>query len=514
MHDTHETHETHNAHDTNDTHGTHGELFAAVFGGADDTLVRLLRADPAGCVAALDGEGRTALYAAAVGDRPSAVRLLLAAGADPGRACGEGGADLPLCGAASGGHTEVVRALLAAGAEPDLREAYGFTAVAWAAVQGFAETLEALLEGGAGPDLPGPGGERPLVLAARRGSAAAVRALLRHGAGAADPGGREAALAEARHWLGRDVERELREGLAAAYGDGFETVVRRTVADGAETVAVELLRDGTPVAGRAAGTGHAAVATVLEAALGVRAGYEELARRALRCRDPERDDWREAVAALVALPVEETFQVAAVWCRSDDEWRRTLGADVLAELPAGAGGRSRALEAVRAVAAALTAPGPPGLVGAVVRALARHGGRPGDVARYAGHPDPEVRRLVANAPPLAAEQALGTLIALTKDLDPVVRRTAVAALAATDAAEQRVREALARRLRDGDDGVAAEAAAGLARRGDDRAVAALARLLARAAPEGAAWARAREAVALIPRGPERSALERVPGRRR
>jgi hypothetical protein len=73
----------------------HDELFTAVFGGADDTLVRLLRADPAGSVAALDGEGRTALYAAAVGDRPSAVRLLLAAGADPQRACGDDAGDLP-----------------------------------------------------------------------------------------------------------------------------------------------------------------------------------------------------------------------------------------------------------------------------------------------------------------------------------------------------------------------------------------------------------------------------------
>ncbi|WP_268984584.1 ankyrin repeat domain-containing protein, partial [Streptomyces fuscigenes] len=419
----------------------HDELFAAVFAGSDDTLVRLLRADAVGAVGAVDGEGRTALYAAAVGDRPSAVRLLLAAGADPQRACGEEGGDLPLCGAASGGHTEVVRALLAAGAEPDLREAYGFTATAWAAVQGFADTLEALLEGGADPDLPGPGGERPLVLAARRGSVAAVRALLGHGAGSGDPGGREAALAEARHWLERDVARELARGLADAYGDGFETVVRRSAEDGAESVTVELLRDGALVAGRTAGTGHAGVATVLEAALGVRAGYEELARRALRCRDPRRDDWRESVAALAAMSPEETFQVAAVWCRAGDEWRRTLAADVLAELPAGPGLSPRVVESVREVSAAAFAQGAagrPALVAAAVRALGRHGCRPGDVARYAGHPDPEVRRRVAESAPAAAEQGLGTLVALTTDLDPAVRRTAVAALAATGAAESRV----------------------------------------------------------------------------
>ncbi|MEW2548764.1 ankyrin repeat domain-containing protein [Streptomyces sp. NPDC047002] len=491
----------------------HEELFAAVYGGADDVVVRLLRAGTADALAAVDGEGHTALYAAAVADRPSAVRLLLAAGADPRGACGEGGGDLPLCGAASGGHTEVVRALLAAGAEADAREAYGFTAVAWAAVQGFADTLDVLLERGAEPDLPGPGGELPLVLAARRGSARAVRALLRHGAGAAGPGGREAALAEARGRLGLDVERELREELAAAYGEGFETVVRRAVADGAETVAVELLRDGVPVAGRAAGTGHAAVVTVLEGALGVRAGYEELAGRALGCGDPGRDDWREAVAALVAQPAEETFQVAAVWCRSPDEARRALAADVLAGLPAGGARSERVARVLREVSAGAAGAGG-ALAGAVVRALARHGGRPGDVARHAAHRDAEVRRLVAGAPQLAAEAGLGTLAALSSDRVPAVRRAAVAALAAADSAEPRVREALVRRLGDADDAVAAEAAAGLARRGDERAAPALARLLAGADPAGPAWQRAREAVALLPRGPVRRSLELTPPRRR
>ncbi|MEK8142632.1 ankyrin repeat domain-containing protein [Streptomyces sp. M10(2022)] len=62
-----------------------------------------------------DEESTTALYLAAVQDRPAVVRLLLAAGADPDRASGRDAADLPLCGAACGGHTEVVDALLSAG---------------------------------------------------------------------------------------------------------------------------------------------------------------------------------------------------------------------------------------------------------------------------------------------------------------------------------------------------------------------------------------------------------------
>ncbi|MYR37440.1 hypothetical protein GTX14_13235, partial [Streptomyces sp. SID4944] len=72
----------------------------------DDAVVRALRAGAR--AESSDEEGTTALYLAAVHDRPGAVRLLLAAGADPDRASGPEGSDLPLCGAACGGHTEVV----------------------------------------------------------------------------------------------------------------------------------------------------------------------------------------------------------------------------------------------------------------------------------------------------------------------------------------------------------------------------------------------------------------------
>ncbi|TXL93087.1 ankyrin repeat domain-containing protein, partial [Streptomyces sp. IB2014 016-6] len=195
------------------------ELFSAVYEGRDDTVVALLRSGvPA---EATDRDGQSALYAAAVSDEPGAVRVLLAAGADPERASGADGGDLPLCGAACGGHTEVVVTLLAAGARPDRREAYGFTALAWAVGQGHADTVEALLAHGADPDLPGPGGgardgEPPLVTAARRGSPSTVRALLRHGAGA-----REEALAEARRWTAPEaVEHELHAELLPVAGGG------------------------------------------------------------------------------------------------------------------------------------------------------------------------------------------------------------------------------------------------------------------------------------------------------
>ncbi|MBQ1114162.1 ankyrin repeat domain-containing protein [Streptomyces sp. C3-3] len=228
----------------------------------ENAVVRALRSGaPA---ESSDEEGTTALYLASVQDRLEAVRLLLAAGADPNRASGPGASDLPLCGAACGGHTEVVEALLSAGAKPDLREEFGFTALRWAVGLGQAPTVEALLAHGADPLLPGPQGEAMLVLAAQRGSLRTVRALLAHGAGAA---GQESvvalALAEARRIAALDPERELRRRLEESYGSGIETVTRHDRRDGEETMAVELLRDGVPSAGTDQHMGHGEIAVLL-----------------------------------------------------------------------------------------------------------------------------------------------------------------------------------------------------------------------------------------------------------
>ncbi|MEU1894680.1 ankyrin repeat domain-containing protein [Streptomyces pristinaespiralis] len=248
------------------------ELFEAFCDSDDDAVVRLLRAgtDPE----TTDEDGRTALYLAATGNEAGIVRLLLAAGADPDRACGPEDGDLPLCGAAVWGHTEAVRALLAAGATPDRRELLGFTPMIWAVGQGRTETVEALLEYGADPDLPGPAGEAPLVIAARRGSPSTVRALLRHGAGSRAET-LEEALEEARRWMTLDVEEELRRGLLA-YEPGAETASRRVEEDGGATVVVEVLHDGRPTSGNEQQTGHGAIATILEERLGLRTPYADL----------------------------------------------------------------------------------------------------------------------------------------------------------------------------------------------------------------------------------------------
>ncbi|MFJ2413825.1 ankyrin repeat domain-containing protein [Streptomyces brevispora] len=307
-------------------------LFDALYEG-DDAVVRLLRAGvPA---ESSDENGASALYLAAVSDRPGVVRLLLAAGADPDRACGPESGDLPICGAACGGHTEVVEALLAAGARPDLPEQFGFTALRWAVGLGHAQTAWTLLAHGADPCLPGPEGESPLVLATRRGSLETVRALLRHGAGATR-GALEEALDEALRVLDVDLEQEMRGGLRDAYGDtdAHQVSVRRDVVDGGETLTVELVRDGEPFAGQDRQTGHGAIATLLETELGLLAPFEELARRALRSGSPELDNWHASAEALRERGHEETRQAAAAWCVSGDPSRRAFGADVLARLGA------------------------------------------------------------------------------------------------------------------------------------------------------------------------------------
>ncbi|MFE9136061.1 ankyrin repeat domain-containing protein [Streptomyces sp. NPDC007355] len=458
-------------------------LFDAIRDGDEDGAVRALRdgADPES-----REDGETALYRAAVGDEAGIVRVLLAAGADPGRGSGEDGGDLPLCGAAVGGHTEVARALLAAGAAADQEEAYGFTALAWALRLGHADTARALLEYGADPDRRGPDGILPLVAAARRGSSGCVRALLDHGATA-----REAALREARRWIGADIAAELRRGLVAGNGGGqtYEAVVRRVREDGGITVVVDLLReDGSPGRGDDRQTAHAAIATLLESALGLRTSHEELAARALRCGDPELDDWTTAVAELAGRADEETFVAAAAWCAYRDPLRRALGARVLGALPGfapsavpvlrrlAAEGATQAREPVLSVVSALGQCADPAAVPELLAA--------------AGHPDAAVRRAVAGAlagiVPAGHVEALGVLLALSRDGDARVRDWATLALAELPDDTPLVREGLAERLGDPDPETAAEAARGLAIRQDPRAVDALASALADGDPEGAA----------------------------
>ncbi|MEV6649681.1 ankyrin repeat domain-containing protein [Streptomyces sp. NPDC051219] len=486
----------------------HGDLFEAVVSGEDDTVVRLLRSGiPA---EATDEEGQTALYLAAVQDQPGIARLLLAAGADPNRSSGQDSVDLPLCGAACGGHAEVARALLAAGAQPDRREEFGYTAMTWAVQQGHTDTVETLLAYGASPDLAGPHGEPPLVLAARRGAAGTVRTLLEHGAAA-----KNEALGEARRWLGLDVEQELRRRLTSAYEGEFDTVTRRVEEDGGVTVVVELLGDNAPRAGDEQQTGHAAIATLLEAELGIQTPFAELAERALRCGDPDNDDWIEAMHVLHRRGDEETFQAASAWCASGEPMRQAFAADVLGRLGFQGGEKPFAARSLPVLRELSREAADPELIQSAVLALG-HQGDPAalpEILRHAGHPDPEVRYRVALAlgglVPGDHEEAIGLLVTLSGDTDDRVRDWATMALAGVDADTPTVREALAARLDDDDADAAAEAARGLAMRQDPRATGALVRILADEDPDGYAYSTAAQAVEYVVDEGDRMRLERT-----
>ncbi|MFF0436563.1 ankyrin repeat domain-containing protein [Streptomyces sp. NPDC004327] len=489
------------------------KLFDALWTGDDDGVVRALR-EGAG-PEERDADGETPLYRAAVGNQPVAVRLLLAAGADPGRPSGADEGDLPLCGAACGGHTEVVRALLAAGADPDQEEAYAYTALAWAVRLGHTGAARALLDAGADPTRPGPDGLDPLTAAARRGSASLVRALLDHGAGR-DPAAVTAALAEARRWIGADMAAVLRRGLVESRGAGetYEAVVRRVPEDGGITVVVELLReDGAPSHGDERQTSHAAIATLLEGALGEPAPAGELAERALRCGVPGHADWTTAVAALAARPAEAAFVTATAWCAGPEPLRRALGAQVLAALP---GYAASAVPVLRRLAAEVASgerepEREPAL--SVVTALGAcgDGGAVPVLLALAGHPDAEVRRQVgaalAGLVPAGDTAAVAALVGLSRDPDPRVRDWATLALGELADDTPVVREALAARLADPDPETAAEAARGLAIRQDPRAVDALARILADGDPEGPARETALAALEHVPDPRIRTRLE-------
>lgn len=447
------------------------DIVAAVYAGDDDAVMRLLR-DGAEAEST-DEEGRTVLCTAATHNEAGIVRLLLAAGADPDRACGPQHDDLPLCGAAVWGHTAAVRALLAAGATPDRAEPHGATPLTWAVGNGRTSTVEALLEYGA---------------ASRTGT-------LRE------------ALEEARTWMARDVEQELRRGLLAGRPEA-ETVSKRIEEDGGTTVVVQVLRDGRPTAGNEQQTGHGAIATILEERLGVRTPYESLEERASDHGSLDHDEWIEAVAVLWRRGDEETFRAAAAGCASGTPLRQVFAAEVLGRLGRGAeaGGQAagpftaRALPLLRELSREAR---DPELLQAVVLGLGHHGDPSvlPDVLRHAGDPDPGVRHRVAMAlcglVPGDHTEGIRTLITLSQDPQAPVRDWATTALACVDADSPDIRQALAARVADPEAETVAGAAACLAPRRDPRAEDALARLLTDEDPASRAHGGTADAVRLL-----------------
>jgi ankyrin repeat protein len=180
-------------------------LLAAVAAGQSEAALKLLElgADPA----ATDGEGRNALELAAeagasaeafvakldpkrlrvsaydaklesgrerfrklaAADNPDALRLLIAAGADPSPA--DGREEPAIIAAAKGGAWKSVAALAEAGADVGARDRNGYTALHFAAENGAADAIRQLVEAGADPSAKNRFGSTPMDLAKDRGHA-------------------------------------------------------------------------------------------------------------------------------------------------------------------------------------------------------------------------------------------------------------------------------------------------------------------------------------------------------
>jgi len=120
------------------------------------------------------------LLEAAQKSNPTAVRALLAAGADANATAADG--STPMIYAAHFGDVGTVQALLGAKSDPNLTNRYGVGPMHEAALRADAGLLRILVDAGADVDLVLPEGETPLMLASRTSGVEAVRLLIEHGA--------------------------------------------------------------------------------------------------------------------------------------------------------------------------------------------------------------------------------------------------------------------------------------------------------------------------------------------
>lgn len=435
-------------------------------------------------------QGTTPLYRAAVGGHHDIVRLLLEYGADPDQPSGGEEEGLPLCAAACWNHAQTVQALLDGGADPNARERDGWTALLWACANGHLESADILLDAGADPDVADDDGHTPLTLAARFGAYGIVWSLLEHGADPAlpDSAGRSA-LEIARRCSSMDLETVLREEIAAQVG-GDHTVVtsRRTGPDGTRLITAQA---SCPDGGGftiSRQYGHAAIATCLENAMGVRPPITELIERVLPYREIDEEDetWWAAVHALQRRHDDETFEAVARLCGGGTPVEREFGADVLAEFGQDTDRdpyHDRALEVLRDMARRES---DPRVVEAVLHALGHLADERAlpEVLNIVNRPGrtPTVNDPVALTAvmPRDGEEGVAALIHLSENADPEVRDWATMGIAELAADTPPIREALAARLDDSRLTTVAEAALGLASRGDRRAIGGIHRVLCEA----------------------------------
>jgi formylglycine-generating enzyme required for sulfatase activity len=154
-------------------------LTIAAWNGDTKILASILKTSPD--VDSVDRGHWTALGCAASKGNIDAIRMLLAAGADPNKPTSDQGST-PLTKAAIEGQLAAVKALLKAGANADPRNATGCSPLFLAAGNGHADVMRVLVKAGAEINAQNEHGTTPLMYAASQGQAASTKALLDAGA--------------------------------------------------------------------------------------------------------------------------------------------------------------------------------------------------------------------------------------------------------------------------------------------------------------------------------------------
>lgn len=156
-------------------------VFEAAASGQADRVAALLREHPE-LAHAYAHDGWTALHLAAFFGHTAAAEALLAGGADVHAWSRNSQGNQPLHAAAAGDHPELVSLLIIAGADVGARAAESFTALHSAAQNGNTAIIRALLDAGADPNAATADGRTPLDLAIAAGRQGAADLLLARGA--------------------------------------------------------------------------------------------------------------------------------------------------------------------------------------------------------------------------------------------------------------------------------------------------------------------------------------------
>lgn len=156
--------------------GVELDIFAACMAGANDRVLKLLRADPE-LAAAYSHDGWTPLHLACFFGQPEIVAALIAQGADVSARSQNPMQNTPLHAAAAGRNQDAVRVLLEHGADVNARQHGGWTALQAAAQNGDVEMARLLIAAGADVAARAANQQNAMDLALTKGHQAVVELL-------------------------------------------------------------------------------------------------------------------------------------------------------------------------------------------------------------------------------------------------------------------------------------------------------------------------------------------------